>query len=56
MMIMIFYAKLVNNKVVDNLLMLLVLKFHSYRPNGLKGIAVRNLLSDLHVLWTDLKD
>ena len=26
------------------------------RPNGLRVIAVRSLLSDLLVLWTDLKD
>ena len=56
MMIMIFSAKLVNNKVVGNLLILIVLKFHSHRPNGLKVIAVRSLQSDLLVLWIDLKD
>ena len=50
MMIMIFFVKLVNNKVVDNLVILLVLKFHSHRPNGLRVIAIRNLLSDLLVL------
>ena len=56
MMIIIFSAKLVNNKVVDNLLVFLVLKFHSHRLNGVRVIAVRSLLSDVLVLWTDLKD
>ena len=51
-----FVVNLVNNKVVDNLLILLVLKFHGHRTNGLRVIAVRSLLSDLLVLWTDLKD
>ena len=37
----------VNNKVVDNLLIYLVLNFHSHRPNGLRIIAVRNLLSEM---------
>ena len=49
-------VKLVNNKVVDNLLILLVLKFHGHRPNGLRVIAIRSLLSDLLVLYTDMKD
>ena len=48
--------KLVNNKVVDNLLILLVLKFHGHRCNGLRVIAVRSPLSDLLVLWIDPKD
>ena len=56
MMIVTFPIKLVNNKVIDNLLMLFVLKFHAHRPNGLRVIAVRSLLSDLLSLWTDLKD
>ena len=51
-----FPVKLVNKKAVDNLPILFVLKFHGYRPNGLRVIAVRSLLSDLLVLWTDLKD
>ena len=55
MMIVTFPVKLVNNKVVDNLLILLVLKFHRYRLNGLRFIAVRSLLSDLLVLWADLE-
>ena len=56
MMIMTFYVKLVNNKVVDNLLILLVLKFHGHRPNGLRIMAVRSLLSEMLALWIDLKD
>ena len=56
MMIVTFPVKLVNNKVVDNLLIFLVLKFHGHRPNSLRVIAVRNLLSDLLVLWIDLED
>ena len=56
MVIVTFPMKLRNNKVVDNLVILLVLKFHGHRPNGLRVIAVRSLLSDLLVLWIDLKD
>ena len=56
MMIVTFPIKLVNNKVVGNLLISLVLKFHSHRLNGVRVIAVRSLLSDVLVLWTDLKD
>ena len=51
-----FPVKHVNDKVVDNLLILLVLKFHGHRTNGLRGIAVRSLLLDLLVLWIYLKD
>ena len=56
MMIVTFPVKLVNNKVVDNLLILLVLKFYGHRPNGLRVIAIRSLQSDLLVLWTDLEE
>ena len=56
MMIVTFTMKLVNKKFVGNLLILLVPKFHGHRPNGLRVIAVRSLLLDLLVLWTDLKD
>ena len=56
MMIMIFCVKLVNNKVVDNLVMYLALNFHSHRLYGLRIIAVRSLLSEILVRWTDLKD
>ena len=44
-MIIVFSAKLVNNKVVDNLLIYHVLNFRSHRPYGLRIIAVRNALS-----------
>ena len=54
--IMVPTVKLVNNKVVGNLLILLFIKVHGHSPNGLRVIAVRSLLSDLFVLWTDVKD
>ena len=50
-----FSVNLVNKKVVDKLLICLVLKFHGCRPDGLRVIVSRNLLSELLVLWTDLK-
>ena len=50
MMIVTFPVKLVNNKVVDNLIIYLVLNFHSNRPYGLIIIAVRSLLSEIIVL------
>ena len=56
MMIMIFAVKMVNNKVVDNLLIYLVLNFHSHRPYGLGIIAVRNLLLEMLALLIDLND
>ena len=56
MMIMIFSVKMVNNKVVDNLLIDLVLNFHSHRPYGLRIIAVRSLLLEMLALWIDLND
>ena len=37
---MMFAVNLVNKKVVDNLLILLVSKFHGNRLNGLRVIAV----------------
>ena len=55
-MIIIFYVKLVNNKVVYNLLIYRVLKFYGHRPYGLRIIAVRSLLSEILALWIDLKD
>ena len=51
-----FAVNLVNDKVVDNLLICHVLKFHGGRPDGLRVIAARRLLSDLLILWTDLED
>ena len=56
MLIMVFYVKLVNNKVVDNLLIYLVLNFHSHKPYGLRSMAVRSLQSEMLSLWIDLKD
>ena len=56
MMIMIFSIKMVNNKVVDNLLIYLVLNFHSHRPYALRIIAVRSLLSEILALWIDPKE
>ena len=55
-MIMIFYVKLVNNKVVDHLLIYLILNFHSHRSYGLRIVAVRSLLSEMLALWIDPKD
>ena len=51
-----FAVNLVNNKVVYNLLILLVLNLYGDRTNGLRVIVVRSLLLDLLVLWIDLKD
>ena len=56
MMIMAFSIKLVNNKVVDYLRIYMVFNFYSHRPYGLRIIAARSLLSEILVLWIDLKD
>ena len=40
-----FSVNVVNTKVIDNLLMLLILKFHDIRPNGLGVIDFTSLLS-----------
>ena len=56
MLIMAFSVKLVNNKVVDNLLIYVVLNFRSDRSYGLRIIAVKNLLSEMLALWTDLNN
>ena len=50
MMIMVFYVKLVNNKVVDNLLIYLVLNFNSNKTYGLRIMVVRILLSEMLAL------
>jgi hypothetical protein len=50
MMKMMFAVKLVNNKVVDNLLILLVFNFHGNRSNGLRIVAVGNWSSEMPVL------
>ena len=47
MMIMDFSVKLVNKKVVDNLLIYLVLNLNSHRSYGLRIMAVRSLLSEM---------
>ena len=56
MIIMVFSVELVNNKVVDNLLIYLMLNFHSHRPYGLRIMVVRSLLSEILALWIDLND
>jgi hypothetical protein len=43
--ILVFSMNLVNTKVIANLFILPVLKFHVIRPNGLGAIDVRVLLS-----------
>ena len=55
-MIMIFSIKIVNNKVVDNLMIYLVLNFHSHRHYGLRIMAIRNMLLEMLALLIDLKD
>ena len=50
MMIIIFPVKLVINKVVDNLFILLMSNFHGNRLNGLGVIAVRSLLLEFACL------
>ena len=56
MMKMTFSVELDNNKVVDNLLIYLVLNFHSHRPYDLRILADRSLLLEMLALWTDPKD
>ena len=45
-----FAVNRVNNKVVDNLLILLVSNFYGNRLNGLGVIVVRSLLSEFACL------
>ena len=45
MMQIMFSIDMLNTKVVYNLLILLVLKFHDFRPDGLGVIDFRSLLS-----------
>ena len=47
---MMFAGNLVNNKVVDNLLILLVSNFYGNRLNGLRVIAVRSWSTEMLVL------
>ena len=52
-----FAIKMVSNKVVDNLLILLVSNFHANKLNGLRFIAVRSWSPEMLTLWnfwTDL--
>ena len=46
-----FAVNIINNKVVDNLLILLVSNFHGNRLNGLRVIAIRSLSPDMLILW-----
>ena len=45
LMQMMFSVDMLNTKVVDNFLILLVLNFHDFRPAGLGVIDFTNLLS-----------
>ena len=54
---MMFAVNLVYNKVVNNLLILLVSNFHGNRLNALRVIAVRSWSPEMPILWnfwTDL--
>ena len=42
---MMFYVDMLNTEVVDNFLILLVLKFHDFTPAGLGVIDFTSLLS-----------
>ena len=54
MLIMVFSVKLVNNKVVDNLLIYLVLNFHGRRPYGLRIMAVVRVVDNLQSLVSEM--
>jgi len=47
-----FARKLVYNKLVPNLLIYLVSKFHSIWLSSLKALAVRSSYCEVLVLWT----
>ena len=47
---MMFDVNLVNNKVVDNLLILLVSNFHGNWLNGLRVIAIRSWSPEVLIL------
>ena len=54
-----FVVSLVNNKVVDNLLILLVSNFHGNSLNGLRVIVVGSWSPEILILWnfwTDLEN
>ena len=46
-----FAVNIVNNKVVNNLLILLVSNFQGNRLNGLRVIAVRSWSPEMLILW-----
>ena len=46
-----FAVNLDNNKVVDNLLILLMYNFHGNRLNGLRVIAIRSWSPKVLTLW-----
>ena len=48
---MMFAVNLVNNKVVDNLLILLVSNFYGNRLNALRVIAVGSWFPAMLILW-----
>ena len=55
---MMFVVNLVNNKVVDNLLILLVSNFLGNRLNGLRVIAIGSWSTEMLILWnfwTDMR-
>ena len=55
---MMFAVNLINNKVVDNLLILLVSNFHDNKLNGFRVIAVGSSSPEMLILWnfwTDLE-
>ena len=47
---MMIFVNLVNNKIVDNLLILLVSNFHGIRLNGLRVIAVGSWSLEMLIL------
>ena len=48
---MMFVVNPVDNKVIDNLLILLVSNFHGNRLNGLRVIAVGSWSPEMLILW-----
>ena len=48
---MMFAVNLVNNKVVDNLLILLVSNFHGNKLSGLRVITIRSWSPEMFTLW-----
>ena len=46
-----FAVNLVNNKVVDNLLILFLSNFHGNRLNALRVIAIRSWSPEMLILW-----